>query len=382
MDFKKPIGVVVSLFFLYSSTTPCVYCGGLPEINAPSYVLMEQNTGKILCEKNSHEVRPAASVMKIMILLTAIECIDSGIISKEDMVTVSDNAATSKGANVWLKSGESISVGDLIKSVAMVSANDACIALSEFIGGSEEKFLAMMNDKAKKLGMNDTIFKDCIGSDEDGNVTSAYDVAVMSRELMEHSSITPYISTWIDHIRNGQTQIVNTNKLLKTYQGAVGIKTGTENKAGSCISACAQREKMVLIGVILGGASSKDRFNDISSLLDYGFSGYIMVSPKIPEDDIGKSIKVLNGMLPEVGVKTMVEGEFLIPKGKENSITCEINQEENLTAPVSSETCVGNIKYKLGDEILAQYDILTAEDVKEATFTLVLKELFMRFVKM
>ncbi len=382
MNLRKAIGVLTSLFFLYSSTTTYVHGGGLPEINAPSYVLMEQSTGKVLCEKNPHEVRPAASVMKIMILLAAVESLDSGLISEGDMVTVSDNAAASKGANVWLKSGESISVEDLIKSVAMVSANDACIALAEFISGSEGKFLTMINEKAKKLGMNDTIFKDCIGSDEDGNVTSAYDVAIMSRELMEHSSITPYISTWIAHIRNGQTQIVNTNKLLKTYQGAMGIKTGTENKAGSCISACAQRDKMVLIGVILGGANSKDRFNDISSILEYGFSGYVMLSPKVPEDEMSKSVKVLNGMLPEVKVKAMVEGEFLIPKGKEDSVTCEIFQEEGLTAPISSETCVGKIKYKLGDEILAEYDIVTTENVKEVKFMLVLEELFTHFVKM
>lgn len=369
------------LILYTATTTTCMASGGVPEINAPSYVLVEQSTGKVLCEKNSHEVRPAASVMKTMVLLAAIEALDSGLISEKDMVNVSDAAAEVKGANVWLKSGESVSVGDLIKSVAMVSANDACMALAEFIGGSEGKFLAKINDRAKELGMNDTIFKDCIGSDDDGNVTSAYDVALMSRELMEHRSATPYISTWIDHIRNGQTQIVNTNKLLKTYQGAIGIKTGTTDKAGSCISACAERDKMVLIGVILGGANSKDRFNEISSLLDYGFSGYVMVSPKVPEDLV-KKVRVLNGMISETKVMPQVEGEFLIPKGKENGVACEVNIEEELTAPLNMGMKVGTVKYKLGDEVLAEYDIVTMENVKEVGFYLVLMELFTYFVKL
>lgn len=369
------------LILYTATTTTCMASGGVPEINAPSYVLVEQSTGKVLCEKNSHEVRPAASVMKTMVLLAAIEALDSGLISEKDMVNVSDAAAEVKGANVWLKSGESVSVGDLIKSVAMVSANDACMALAEFIGGSEGKFLAKINDRAKELGMNDTIFKDCIGSDDDGNVTSAYDVALMSRELMEHRSATPYISTWIDHIRNGQTQIVNTNKLLKTYQGAIGIKTGTTDKAGSCISACAERDKMVLIGVILGGANSKDRFNAISSLLDYGFSGYVMVSPKVPEDLV-KKVRVLNGMISETKVMPQVEGEFLIPKGKENGVACEVNIEEELTAPLNMGMKVGTVKYKLGDEVLAEYDVVTMENVKEVGFYLVLMELFTYFVKL
>lgn len=373
--------MTISLVLILYTATTCMASGGVPEINAPSYVLVEQSTGKVLCEKNSHEVRPAASVMKTMVLLAAIEALDSGLISEKDMVNVSDAAAEVKGANVWLKSGESVSVGDLIKSVAMVSANDACMALAEFIGGSEGKFLAKINDRAKELGMNDTIFKDCIGSDDDGNVTSAYDVALMSRELMEHRSATPYISTWIDHIRNGQTQIVNTNKLLKTYQGAIGIKTGTTDKAGSCISACAERDKMVLIGVILGGANSKDRFNEISSLLDYGFSGYVMVSPKVPEDLV-KKVRVLNGMISETKVMPQVEGEFLIPKGKENGVACEVNIEEELTAPLNMGMKVGTVKYKLGDEVLAEYDIVTMENVKEVGFYLVLMELFTYFVKL
>lgn len=349
------------------------------EISSQSYILMEQTTGELICEKNSHEVRSAASVMKTMILLVAIEAVDCGKISEGDMVNISDAAADISGANVWLKSGESVSVRDLIKSVAMVSANDACLALAEFIGGSEGKFIAMLNERAKDIGMNDTIFKDCIGSDEDGNVTSAYDMALVSRELMEHDSILPYISTWIDHIRDGQTQIVNTNKLLKTYQGTIGIKTGTSEKAGSCMSACAKRDNLTLIAVVLGGSDSKTRFRDITSLLDYGFSSYIMVEPKIPET-LTNEIKVKGGMNSKVGITPQVDGKFIIPKGKEREVDCEVCVEDEIIAPISVGIKVGSIIYRLGDKTLAEYDILTTSSVEKINFLLVLEKLWHSFL--
>lgn len=378
MDLKRKICLCLACIMIF----PLQICwaeSGMPEIGAPSYILMEQTTGKIICGKDFHEVRYAASVMKIMILLAAIEAVDCGKISEGDMVSVSDTAAETSGANVWLKSGESISVKDLIKSVAMVSANDACVALAEFIGGSEGKFIAMLNERAKELGMNDTIFKDCIGSDEDGNVTSAHDVAIVSRELMEHSSVLPYITTWIDHIRDGQTQIVNTNKMIKTYQGAMGIKTGTSEKAGSCMSACAQRDKMTLIAVVLGGENSKDRFKDIAALLDYGFSSYTMVEPQAP-DDLIKKIKVKGGMSSELEISPQVEGQFIIPKGKEREISCEVNIAEEIEAPISIGKKVGSIIYKLGGETLAEYDIVTAWNVEEIGFSLILKTLWAGFL--
>ncbi len=350
-----------------------------PEISAPSYVLMEQTTGKVICGENFHEVRYAASVMKTMILLAAIEAVDCGKISEGDIVTISDAAAEVPGANVWLKSGELISVKDLIKSVAMVSANDACFALAEFIGGSEGKFIAMLNERAKDLGMNDTIFKDCIGSDEDGNVTSAYDMALASRELMDHSSVLPYITTWIDHIRDGQTQIVNTNKMIKTYQGSMGIKTGTSEKAGSCMSACAERDKMTLIAVVLGGENSKDRFKDIATLLDYGFSSYVMAEPRVP-DDLIKAIQVKGGMTSEIEVAPLIEGKFLIPKGKEREIDCDVQIEQEIIAPVSAGKKVGSVIYKLAGETLAEYDVVTVWDVDEINFSLILKKLWSGFL--
>lgn len=378
MNFKRIISVCVSLVLTLCYVPRYKADEEIADVNAPSYILMEQSTGKVLCGKNFHEVRPAASVMKIITLLISIELLDSGKISEGDIVNISDKAAETQGANVWLKSGETVSVGDLIKAVAMVSANDASVALAEYIGGAEGKFLSMMNDRAKELGMKDTIFKDCIGSDEDGNVTSAYDIALMSRELMEHKTILPYISTWIDHLRDGQTQIVNTNKIIKTYQGAMGIKTGTSEKAGSCISASAERDGMNLIAVILGGANSKDRFKDAFSLLDYGFSRYVMVEPKEPEELLNK-IKVKNGMLGEVGLISQVEGQFVIPKGKEKEVLCEVKLTDEITAPFECGTSVGSIIYKYVDETLAEYDIVTEKGDKEREFKLVFQELIMSF---
>ena len=371
--------VIILLAFMLTFNCPAFLAGGFNlEISAPSYALMQQGTGKILCEKNAHEVRFGTSVTKIMLLLITAEAIDAGKIAQEDIVNISEHAAGVGGANVWLKTGENISVKDLIKSVAMVSANDACIALAEFIGGSEGKFIAMLNTRAKELGMNNTIFKDCIGSDEDGNVTSAYDMAVASSELMEHTIILPYISTWIEHIRDGETQIVNTNKLIKTYQGAMGIKTGTSEKAGSCISAYAQRDGIALIAVVLGAQSSKERFQDVSCLLDYGFANYVAAEAKKPEDLI-KKIKVKNGMSREVEVNPQIEGEILIPKGKEREITCEVKIQEEIPAPVKMGDKVGAVLYKLNGETLAEYDVLAEKSVAEKEFHLVFKELLNSF---
>lgn len=378
MNLRVISRVVLCIFLLIFNNKICFASTLGPEVSAPSYILMEQSTGKVISEKNSCEVRFVASVMKTMILLLAVEAIDSGKISENDTVTISDLAAETPGANVWLKSGETITVKDLIKSVAMVSANDACIALAEFIGGSEGKFIAMLNERAKELGMENTIFKDCVGSDEDGNVTSCRDIALASMELMDHKCAYEYVSSWIDHIRDSKTQIVNTNKLLKIYQGTIGIKTGTSEKAGSCISACAERDEMRLICVVLGAENSKDRFKDVSILFDYGFSGYTMIEPDIPED-FSKSVKIKNGMLPEVFVNPQIEGKILVPRGKEKEVACKMTSDD-LTAPIDIGSKIGVITYKLGDDILAEYDVLSSCKVDKISFYLVLKKALAAFL--
>ena len=319
--------------------------------------------------------------MKIMCLLIAMERIDENKLSLTETVTASDNAAEVKGADVWIKSGESMKVEDLIKAIVMVSANDATVVLAERIAGSEQKFVEMENEKTKQLGMQNTVFKDAVGSEESVSVTSARDVALMSRELMRYKNIIPYVTSWIDHLRDGQTQIVNTNKMVRTYQGTTGLKTGTSEKSGSCISATAQKDGMELIAVALGCSNSKDRFKDATVLLDTGFSEYKSIKPRLPED-IPNFIKVKNGMQSEVELTTEVDGEFLVKKGEEKSISCSVELKEELTAPVSKGEEAGKLIYKLGDEILAEYGIYTIYDVEQVNFKSVFNGIVLQFLKL
>lgn len=381
MNVKKIMCLIMTLFLISYYIPVYNALGENMDVSAPAAVLMEQGTGRLLFEKNIHEVRPAASVMKVMNLLIAVELLDSGKISEKDVVNISDRAATVEGSGIWLKSDEALPVEELMKAIAAVSANDASVALAEYISGSEGKFISVMNNRAKELGMNDTVFKDCIGSDEDGNCSSAHDIAVMSRELMSHKKAASYTSSWIDHVRGGQTQIVNTNKLIKTYQGCTGIKTGTTQKAGSCIAASAERNGMKLIAVVLGGGNTGDRFKDVASLLDFGFSGYTCVVPK-SQDNMAKTVKVKNGMVPEVSILADIEGEFVVPKGKESSILYSMELDENVTAPFESGYKVGKIVCKLGNDILSEYDIITENGVEQIGFMPVLKKVMMEFLSL
>ncbi len=350
------------------------------DIESPHAVLMDQETGRILFEKNSREVCSAASLMKIMNELLIIEAIENGELEEHDNISISDNASSCSGANVWLKSGENLSVKDLLKAISMVSASDASIALAEHTEGSEGKFVAKMNEKANQLGMQNTIFKNAVGEDEDGNVSSAYDIAVMSRELINHKSIIPYCATWIDHIRNGSTQLVNTNKLLKTYPGSTGLKTGTSEKAGSCICATVERNGVKLIAVILGAKNPNERFKEVKSLLDYGFSEFIKVSPE--EAAVPSSIKVKNGMIKEVGIKSTPLKSILMLKNNSKNISSKITLEEELTAPVNKNQKVGEVKYLQNDNLLYTCDITTSDSTDEINFKDVFYKMLEQFLKL
>ena len=245
------------------------------EISAPSAVLMEPTTRKILFEKNPHEIRACASITKVMTLILVFEAIEEGKISYEDIVTTSAHAASMGGSDIWLEPGETMSVHDMIKAVVVASANDAAVALAELVSGTEDEFVARMNERAKELGMNDTVFKNCNGLDEEGHLTCAYDVALMSAELIKHEKIFEFSSIWLDYLRDGETQIVNTNKLLKYYKGITGLKTGTTGQAGSCMTATAQRDGLSLVAVVLGCDTGTGRFSDAAKLLDFGFSYYV-----------------------------------------------------------------------------------------------------------
>lgn len=336
-------------------------------ITAPSAVLMETSSGKILFEKNPHEQRPCASITKVMTMLLVCEAIDNGKLSLDDTITASAHAASMGGSDIWLEEGETMSADDMIKATVVASANDAAVALAEHLCGSEEVFVEKMNEKASQLGMKDTVFKNCNGLDEDGHITSAYDVAVMSRELMKHEMIFDYTSIWLDNLRDGKTQIVNTNKLLKTYNGITGLKTGTTNDAGCCMSASAKREDMSLVAVVLGCNSGKERFSDAAALLDYGFANFSVTQLKAPED-LPKTIKVENGMQGNIGIGCDVNASIVLDKNSSSKIVSKIDLPESIEASVVSGQKLGTVTYSLDGNAVKSFEITALQDAEKISF--------------
>lgn len=336
-------------------------------ITAPSAVLMETSSGKILFEKNPHEQRPCASITKVMTMLLVCEAIDNGKLSLDDTITASAHAASMGGSDIWLEEGETMSADDMIKATVVASANDAAVALAEHLCGSEEVFVEKMNEKASQLGMKDTVFKNCNGLDEDGHITSAYDVAVMSRELMKHEMIFDYTSIWLDNLRDGKTQIVNTNKLLKTYNGITGLKTGTTNDAGCCMSAAAKRGDMSLVAVVLGCNSGKERFSDAAALLDYGFANFSVTQLKAPED-LPKTIKVENGMQGNIGIGCDVNASIVLDKNSSSKIVSKIDLPESIEAPVVSGQKLGTVTYSLEGIAVKSFEITALQDAEKISF--------------
>lgn len=350
-------------------------------IESPSAILIDGESGKILFEKNSQEVRSATSLMKIMNLLLAAEAMEKGDINLNEKVPISENSEKVSGAGVWLKENESVSVEDLIKAIALVSANDACVSLAEHMKESEGSFVSKMNQKASKLQMSNTIFKDCIGGDDDGNVSTAHDISIMAKELMKHENVSSCLTTWIDHIRNGETQIVNTNKLLKSFKGSTGIKTGTSEKAGSCIAASAERNGVKLIAVILGAKDVKERDKEIISLLNYGFDEFIKITPKIPEN-FPETLKIKNGMKSEIKIYTPVKENFLIHKSLLGKISSNINLPEEISAPIDKNQKIGEINYNIGNETVYRCNINSSDEVEKINFKSVLGCVVFQFFKM
>ena len=367
------ISLILSFLVLLFSVMPAFALDG-ESISAPSAILMEASTGKILFEKNSHEKRPCASITKVMTLLLVFEAMDKGLLSLDDTITASAHAASMGGSDIWLEEGETMSADDMIKATVVASANDAAVALAEHISGSEDALSEQMNARAKELGMDDTTFKNCNGLDEDGHLTSAYDVALMSRELMKHEKIYDYTSIWLDYLRDGATQIVNTNKLLKTYNGITGLKTGTTDDAGCCMAASAERDGMTLLSVVLGCDTGKQRFADSAALLDYGFANYSIKELTLPED-LPESIEVNDGMSGNVELSCDVNSSFVIDKTSADEIQCKISLPESIDAPVDENQKVGKLIYKVGDEEQS-FDITAVNAVDKTSFGLILGELF------
>ena len=338
--------------------------GAEVSVTAPAAVLMEASTGQVLAEKEPHQQRPCASITKVMTLLLTFEAMEAGKLSLTDTLTASAHAASMGGSDIWLEEGEQMTVDDLIKATVIMSANDAAVVLAEAVSGSEEAFVARMNERAGELGMEDTVFKNCNGLDEEGHLTSAYDVAVMSRALLTHEKIRDYSLTWMDSVRNGETQLVNTNKLIRSYQGITGLKTGTTGQAGSCISATAQREGMELIAVVLGAESTDLRFQDAKALLDYGFAGWKTVTPDTPflqpaavEGGMAQTVEVAAGEMPS-----------LLLQAAEEAQVETVVQLEPVKAPVEQGQELGRILCQVAGETVAQVPITAKEGVEAVTF--------------
>lgn len=369
MNFLRTVSSVLAVSLCITSM-PLMQTKALSdnEITAPSAVLMDADTGKVLYEKNPHEVRPCASITKVMTLTLVMEALDGGKISWDENVTASSHAASMGGSDIWLEQGETMTVEEMVKATIVASANDAAVALAEHICGTEEEFVRQMNEKAKKFGMKETVFKNCNGLDEDGHVTSAYDVALMSRELLKHKKILEYSGIWMDELRGGKTQIVNTNKLLKSYKGITGLKTGTTSKAGSCISATAERDGLSLIAVVLGSESGDMRFKDASKLLDYGFANFSMYLPSVPEEAVTE-ISVKNGMLSKVRTTADIKKSVLMEKGGAEGMESQVVLPEEIEAPVEKGDALGKIIYKKSGKQIASYPITADESIKEINFS-------------
>lgn len=357
--------------------------GAMPVfVNAKSALLMDAGTGRVLMAMNEHEKVYPASVTKIMALLLVAEAIDEGRLKLSDMITTSTNASSKGGSQIWLKEGETMSVDDLLKATAIYSANDACTALGEQIAGSSEAFVDMMNEKARELGMSNTNFVNCTGLDDNTteHLTTAYDIALMSRELLKHEFIQDYTTVWMDSLRGGQTELVNTNRLVRFYEGTTGLKTGTTSKAGCCISATAKRGETHLIAVVMGSPSSNDRFEGAKAMLTWGFSNFETVTPEIDKSLITE-VAVIKGIEETINPALPETASILISKGRKDDLTQEVTLAVDVEAPVEKGQILGRVVFRLDDEIVGEYNLTAPEAVGRLTTGILFRRLLDVFSK-
>ena len=343
-------------------------CGGA--------ILIEQNTGRVLYDYNMHEKLRPASVTKVMTILLIMEAIDSGRISLTDKVPCSENASSMGGSQIWLDTTEELTVDEMLKAICVVSANDCTVAMAEYLEGSEQAFVEKMNQRAKELGMNDTTFKNCHGIDEDGHVTSAYDIAIMSRELLKnHAQITNYTTIYMDSLRGGKSELVNTNKLVRNYEGCTGLKTGSTSVALFNLSASATRNGLSLIAVIMRGETSAIRFAEARQLLDYGFNNY-------QYKELGKANDVVGLANIEKGLESSIEAVVnkdvgvVIKKSNDINITQNVEIFNNISAPVTKGQKVGELTFTLDGNEIAKVDLVADRDVPKYSLFTMTKRVF------
>ena len=339
--------------------------GNFLELNCESSILIEQSTGEVLYAHNEHEKLRQASVTKVMTILLIMEAIENGSLKYEDKITCSENASSMGGSQIWLDESETLTVDEMLKAICVVSANDCTVAMAERIGGSEENFVNMMNEKAKALGMNDTTFKNCHGIDEDGHVTSAYDIALMSRELLtKYPEITNYTTIYMDTLRNGESELVNTNKLIRNYAGATGLKTGSTSLALFNLSASATKEGLSLIGVIMKAPTSKERFSSARKLLDYGFSNY-KYELLCTQNDFVREIDVQKGTKNKIRVIYDNSIGKITKKNETDQIDTIVEMKESIIAPVEKGEILGKVKFMRGEKTIAEVNLIAEEQIKK-----------------
>ena len=355
------------------------------DLSCESAILISQDTGEVLYEHNAHEKLRPASVTKVMTILLIMEEIDSGRLSYSDKISCSEKASSMGGSQIWLDTREELTVDEMLKAICVVSANDCTVAMAEHIAGSEEMFVNRMNERAKELGMNDTTFKNCHGIDEDGHETSSYDIALMSRELLRnHPSITKYTTIGMDSLRDGKSELVNTNKLIRNYQGATGLKTGSTSLALFNLSASATRDDLSLIAVIMRAPSTKERFSCARKLLDYGFSTFKY--KKFAEKDVEvMNVPIKKGVVSEASVKYADTSGKIMNKKSEGNIEQEIIINDNVSAPIEAGQVLGRVEFKVDGEAVASVDLVAENDVAKLNiFTMgkrILKKWFYLFRK-
>ena len=363
---------VLSLLVAVCCLLPVLPAAGAEELEvaAPSAILMEAATGTVLYEKNAHERLAPASVTKVMTLLLVMEALESGRISWDDTVTASDTAAAKGGSQVYLEPGEQMTMDEMLKSVVVSSANDCATALAEHIAGSEAAFVTMMNQRAEELGMNDTYFVNCTGLDDEPNaaehLTSAYDIAVMSRELLKHDEIRKYTTIWMDTVRNGEFGLANTNKLVRFYEGTTGLKTGYTSAAGHCLSASAMRDGVEYIAVVLKCSSSGERFQSAKVLMNYGLANYTLATAD-PNVEI-PSVPVVLGTVASVTPVAADDAPVLLEKSRQNAVSTQVEVAEEVKAPVEAGQRLGTMTLKADGEVLVEIPLVAEEAVDRRTW--------------
>ena len=346
-----------------TSTSP----DGKLDIAAKSVILMEPYTGRILYENNPDEKLAPASITKIMSLLLVMEAIESGKMTLDTKVTASEHACSMGGSQIWLETGEVMTVNELLKAAVIASANDATVALGEAVAGSEEAFVQRMNERAKELGMNNTTFINCTGLDAEGHLTTAHDVALMSCALMKHKLIRNYSTVWMDSLRDGNSELVNTNKLVRFYPGTTGLKTGTTSTAGYCLSATAERDGLELCAVVMGGETSDDRFNGAKKMLDYGFANWAFTTVEADLSGVAP-IPVKKGVQKTVTPIAQNTLQVLIPKGSQDRITQKVETVSEVAAPIVKGQSLGQVKVLLDEEEIGTIPLVSPDEIGKLNF--------------